>query len=173
MWLVGKFLRVPKSADRFVEHYEFVYREARRALNEQAIELNGLRDRTGLLLAAATVATSLLGQPTLADGVLGRAGTGAILLFLAFVIACMVVLLPVKDWYSAFGIERMLSTYVECDQPVTYGDFQRDLALHASGGKATNRRKLVRRYWEFIVAILLLCVQIGAWVWELRFPNQW
>jgi hypothetical protein len=70
------------------------YDLALRAIEQQERRLNELRSRTGTLIAAASVATSLLGSQGPRVGDIDASGAAAVLAYVVCVASALVVLLP-------------------------------------------------------------------------------
>jgi hypothetical protein len=147
--------------------YEFVFGQAARALTEQAQTLQDLRNRTGVLIAAAALITGFLGQPALDDGVLGFAGRLALLVFFAEVELSLLILWPVTGWYSVFQTPKLLTDYLEADEPASMPEMHRELALHMDNGRKGNGRMLRKRHRILAVTVLLLGAEVVLWAVEI------
>jgi hypothetical protein len=93
--------------------------EARRAISVQVGQLDELRSRTGLLLAAAALSGSFLGSTAASGGIsLDFWGGVAVIAFTVGVASCMVVLWPPKDdaWTFVTGPKQLIKDWVKNEQ---------------------------------------------------------
>jgi len=81
-----------RPADPSADGYVLALEEARRALDEQERAVAELRARAGTLVSAATIATSFLGAPFVADRRLGVASAVAICAFVLLSVATLTLL---------------------------------------------------------------------------------
>lgn len=136
------------------------YQESVRGLEMQVRELDELRSRTGLLLAAASVVTSFLGAEVLKQDGMTTLAVLAILAFLGVVACTLVILSPRTGWHFVQSAKKLLEDWTGED---SYGDFaamQRFLAEHLEDEWDHNHEKLGRLYCLFQIAIGLLGVEI-------------
>ncbi|HEV7942277.1 MAG TPA: hypothetical protein VGP17_05690 [Solirubrobacteraceae bacterium] len=128
-----------------------------------------LRARAGALIAAAAVATSFLGPQTLAAHDVSAAAWVAIGCFIAVGCAVLLVLWPGQDWVFSIAPCELITTYLEPPEgdPLTLDAIQRDLALHMGRSAEDNRRQLERLTTAFRAGVLLLVVEMMAWVFAL------
>jgi hypothetical protein len=126
------------------------FEAATRALDKQERVLEELRSRTGVLLAASSLAVAFLGRPALTDS----HDTLAVLAFIAFAVsiaACVYVLLPKSTFYFALSGQYVFENLYE----------YRDDA-------AEIHRRLVydmQRFWDdndVVMRRLLLAFRIAA-----------
>jgi hypothetical protein len=143
----------------------FVYQEALRGLLQQQAAVESLHARAATLIFAASFASSLLGARALGDGVdvwdwiaLGLLfGIGALAVFLLW---------PYYNLTFRFDPERLLARYVDVDvaEPMPMAAIHRELALEINADWRRNGR-IVRRLREALqLALILLLVEIGAWL---------
>ena len=85
-----------RSADD-AEFEQLAYEAAQRALDKQERLIEELRSRTGLLLAAASLAASFLGREAFAEDPKRWLAALALLAFLVAVAASVYVLMPKRD----------------------------------------------------------------------------
>lgn len=153
--------------------YKIVYDEAIRALNLQRSGIDGLRARVGLLVSAATIATSFLGGLALQDH---KGDTGswiAIALFVAFGAVSLRILWPRAEGAEGFTAtpSLVIAEYLERDDDEPAQEpwvMFRDLALYAEEAHDHNRdhhHVPLNRY--FRAAIVLLTAEIASWALDL------
>jgi hypothetical protein len=143
-----------------------VYDEAMRALSEQSAALDGLRTRAGLILSAASIASSFLGGLALQQGSLdvwSWLGIGAFV----FVGALAFVILWPYAWSFNFEPHVLFSDYVDTEPPSSVVDAKRNLAKYAGDYLADNDRILRVLWWVYRVAIILLVLQIAFWLIDI------
>jgi uncharacterized membrane protein len=144
----------------------FVYQEALRGLLQQQSAIQSLQARAATLIFAASFASSLLGSQALADGV------GAwdwIALGLLFAIGALAVLMlwPYYNLTFRFDPEDLLGRYVDVAQPPPMAAIHRELALQIKADWKRNGR-IVRRMREALqLALVLLLVEIAAWLFSI------
>lgn len=147
--------------------YELVYKEALRAIQEQQRSLDELRQRAGILVAAAPVAASLLGGDTLKDGVNSTMELMALAALGSGTFLALLVLRPVGGWHFYFGTKKLLDDYVEADPPRSIDDLYRSLAVYHERNHDNNAKRLGKLYWLFTGAAFLLLLQVAAWLGAL------
>lgn len=144
--------------------------EARRAISVQVGQLDELRSRTGLLLAAAALSGSFLGSTAASGGIsLTIWGGVAVIAFVVGVASCMVVLWPPKDdaWTFVTGPKQLIEDWVKTERPDL--SMQIFLAECLEGHYDANKERLDGLYRWFQVAafsvgasVILGCVQLAA-----------
>lgn len=77
---------------------ELAYREAVRSISEQRSALDNLRARTGILLSASAIATSLLGGLATGSSSLSTSQRIAVALFAVSSLVALWVLSPARGW---------------------------------------------------------------------------
>lgn len=147
--------------------YEFVFRESARAVSEQAGVLESLRTRAGTLVAVSALVTGFIGEPAMSDGAIGVAGALALGALLVVVTLNLFILWPVRDWYSTFDTPKLLTDYVEADEPARMDEMHRDIALHIDNGRKKNSTKLRLRHRIYAVAVVVLGLELAAWTLEI------
>jgi hypothetical protein len=141
----------------------FVYQEALRGLLQQQAAVESLHARAATLIFAASFASSLLGARALDDGV-GALDWVALGLLVA--IGCLAVFLlwPYYNFTFRFDPEVLLARYVDVAEPPALALIHRELAIQIKADWQANGR-IVRRLREALqVALILLIVEIAAWL---------
>jgi ABC-type multidrug transport system fused ATPase/permease subunit len=152
------------------ERYALVFAEAQRAVAQQQGSLDTLRSRAGNLISATAIATSFLGGFALAGGSPGFWGWVAVGLFVGVILACLGIFLPLFRWRFENSAEVLLMD-IEGPNPPDLAELQRDTAYHMFDDYQQNQKRLDRLYWLFILAGILLMVEIAAWVAGNRRVN--
>jgi hypothetical protein len=144
--------------------------EARRAISVQVGQLDELRSRTGLLLAAAALSGSFLGSTAASGGInLNFWGGVAVIAFVVGVASCMVVLWPPKDdaWTFVTGPKQLIEDWVKIERPEL--SMQLFLAECLEGHYDANAKRLDGLYRWFQVAafsvgasVILGCMQLAV-----------
>jgi len=143
--------------------YELAFEEAGRALDAQERTVNELRSRAGVLIAAAAIATSFFGSRTVSGAELGPLVWVAVAAFVLVGAGILVVLWPRSDWsFSASAID-LIADYVEPD-PLELPLIHRDLALHRAAAYDRNAQQLRRLFTIFRVALIVLVIEVAAWI---------
>jgi hypothetical protein len=148
------------------ERYALVFAEAQRGIAQQQGSLDNLRSRAGNLISATAIATSFLGGVALADGSPGLWGWVAVGLFVGIILTCLAIFLPLVTWRFENSVEVLLLD-IEGTNPPDLAELQRDTAYHMFDDYQQNQKKLDRLYWLFILAGILLTVEIATWVAEI------
>lgn len=136
------------------------YDASLRALDKQEALLDELRSRTGILLAASSLATSFLGREAF-----GASGSGfliavALAAFIVSIAASVYVLLPKNDLvFSLVGSHVFERLYAFADDEP---EVHRRLAYDLDRFWDANDRKMQRLFWAFRLAALGLVVEILA-----------
>jgi hypothetical protein len=156
--------------------------ESLRALNDQRSRLLNARARAGLLLSAAAVVTSFLGPEALKDvsvrdateysvRTLETAEVVAIAAFAATAGLCAVVLLPWPrryGWYWGVAPREILRRYAgETTEVMTAEAVHRELALEHDEYLENNSAKLRLLHRLLSLAVLLLVIEVIAWITDL------
>lgn len=147
---------------------QFVWEEARRAVELQVGNLNEVRGRAVAILsvgsAAAFIASAGLAQDTKMHWTtwLGIGAFAMIGLLGAF------VLMPRTGWVFFRKADVLLSAYVDTDPPASLDDMHRELAKYLREDHEGNEKRLQPLYWAFTSSCILLAVEILAFVWDLR-----
>jgi hypothetical protein len=153
----------PGEADPRVK---VIYEEAVRGWSLQSSVLDELRGRTGVLLAAASVAAALLGSADLTKHEsLGSLGVIALVVFGLVVALCLCVLWPFGGWIFSHDADKALKAYV--GQDFTLDETLEGLARKADEYRGGNDKKLAIQFWAFRLAALGLGVSIILWIIDL------
>jgi hypothetical protein len=144
----------------------FVYQEALRGLQVQQTGLQSLQARAATLIFATSFASSLLGSQALGDG-LGTWDWIALALLFAIGALAVVVLWPYYNLTFRFDPEDLLTRYVDVADPMPMPAIHRELALQIKSEGRQNGR-IVRRLREALqVALILLLLEIAAWMFSI------
>lgn len=136
--------------------YELAYREAVRALEHQRATLAELRNRASVLLAAASIATSLLGGSP--NG--ARAAAWLAAACFAMLSACvLVVVWPHGDGSFDADPQALLATHLATGAPDAIA-LSSDLIAHIATHGRTNGRRLARMTKAFRIGACLLAIQM-------------
>jgi hypothetical protein len=141
----------------------FVYQEALRGLIQQQGVMDSLLNRAGTLIFAASFANSLLGITALADGV-GLWDWVALACLLAVGTSVVVVMWPYYRLWFRFDPQDLLEAYVDAEQPASMDAMHRALALRIRDDMRRNWRVLRRMREACQVGLVLLLVNIVAWL---------
>lgn len=149
-----------------IDGYALALEEARRALDEQERAVAELRSRAGTLISAATIATSFLGAPFVADRQLAAAGTIAIAAFVLLSLATLVLLSPRWAFEFSLAPEFVIATFAEpiASKAPPPSRLRREMAMHMGASSALNRNRISRMGAIFQIACVLLTTEIVAWV---------
>lgn len=149
--------------------YELVYKEALRALASQEEGVEALRNRAGLLLAAASVSHSFLGG--IAINAVGLNGWAwAALLFFALIGGCAVAILwPTGGWLFSMDVNDLLADYVYGEDPADIDEMRRELAQHLQTAFRENKEKMALLYLLVRIGAVLLVLGALAWFADLAW----
>ena len=143
--------------------FELAFEEAGRALDAQERAVNELRSRAGVLIAAAAITTSFFGSRAVTGDQLSAWVWVAVGAFIVVGGCVLLVLWPRSDWSFSASAADIIAEYIEPD-PIEFPLVHRDLALHRSTAYDTNARQLGRLFLVFRVGLVLLVVEVAAWV---------
>lgn len=164
--LCGPQSRRWRRQTRAVELEQLAYEEAKRAIDRQSDQLDGLRGRGGILLGAVSLATSFLAGLALDGGDLSTWATvAAIVATIAFIVAagmCVAILWPRAEWGFNLSAGRILQQ-LDALTP-TEAEAYRELALRIQGNYRANRDRLDVLFWLFRIACIALGVETLAWL---------
>jgi hypothetical protein len=142
-----------------------VLAEATRAIEGQAVNLDNLRSRVGILLSAATIATSFLGGTALSDGKVDVLGQAAIALFVIHVFVGLWILVP-RHWTFQMNGSTMMESWIATDD--VSEDRLRQRLIHWLSEHYERNERLLEPLWRLYAwAIGLLGLEIAAWLAEL------
>jgi hypothetical protein len=144
----------------------FVYQEALRGLLQQQAGIESLHVRAATLIFAASFASSLLGAQALGDG-LGAWDWIALGLLVAIGALAVLLLWPYYNLSFRFDPEDLIARYVDVPEPVSMAAMHRELAIRIKADWQRNGR-IVRRLREAMqVALILLLLEIVAWLFSI------
>jgi hypothetical protein len=147
--------------------YKLAYDEAVRALSQQQSVLDNFRTRGGILLSAAAIATSFLGGQALRQGSMSAWSWLAVLGFVGLSTSTLLILWPRKEWGFTAIPRRLISIYIETEEPLSVERIHRDLALHMQDSYDRNESGLWWLIVYFRVAVILLSAEVLAWVIDI------
>ena len=149
---------------------EIIYGEALRALEEQESNLDGLRVRTGTLIAAISLITAFLGaQATSRHGAaLDVAGWVAFVFFIASAIGCLIVLWP-WTWSFVLSPTTLIEDHVDRPEPASPEALLLYLSRIHEQNYNRNAPALGFLFWAFRGATICLAAEVIAWVFSLTF----
>jgi hypothetical protein len=144
----------------------FVYQEALRGLLQQQAAVESLHARAATLIFAASFASSLLGSRALENG-LGAWDWFALAVLVAIGGLAVLLLWPYYNLTFRFDPEELLARYVDVDEPAPLARMHRELALEIKRDWRQNGR-IVKRLREGLqVALILLVIEILAWLFSI------
>ena len=143
--------------------YELAFEEAGRALDAQERAVNELRSRAGVLIAAAAITTSFFGSRAITGDGLSVWVWVAVVAFIVVGGSVLTVLWPRTDWSFSASAADIIAEYVE-PEPVEFPLVQRDLALHRSAAYDRNALQLGRLFLVFRLGLIVLVVEVAAWI---------
>jgi uncharacterized membrane protein YfcA len=147
--------------------FKLIYEEAIRGWTLQSSVLDELRNRTGILLSAASVASAFLGSADLTRH--PSASWLSALAFVAFavvVVLCVYVLWPTKGWCFAHESGAVTREYIKKGKSLDY--MYENLARAADNHWTENDEKLKYMFSAFRWASAALGVSIGFWLADLQ-----
>jgi hypothetical protein len=149
------------------ERIALVYEESQRGLEAQAAVLDNMRTRTGVLIAAASIATSFLGGQALADGAaICGWRLAATIAFCAVTVLAFAVIAPWWGWKFTRTVSAMKAGYID-DPDWSPDEMRLELAQENGEWKAANKRKLNCMFWLFRAAVLCLGASVVFWLLAL------
>jgi hypothetical protein len=151
--------------------WAIVLAQSTRAVEGQQQSLDALHARIGVLLSAATIATSFLGGIAFDRPELGWAGGIAVVLFGLHVWLCLSIL-RTKTWTFQVSASVLIDSWIGRSQ-VDVNQLQRALARKLDGYHAENEVQLRRLWGLYGWAILVLGGEVGMWLAELWGVERW
>jgi uncharacterized membrane protein len=142
----------------------FVYQEALRGLLQQQAAVESMHNRAATLIFAAAFASSLLGGRALSDGLNGGWEWLGVGLLLGIGLLAVVVLWPYYNLSFRFDAEELLADYVDSESPATMPEMHRALALRIKAEWHANGRLVKRMREAFQAALILLLLDLVAWL---------
>lgn len=141
----------------------FIYQEALRGLTQQQAVVESLLNRAGILIFALSFANSLLGTRALADGLDGWDWVALGSLIGVGVLA-VVMLWPYYNYWFRFNPRELIERYVDAAAPASMATVHRELALRIETDMARNGRLVLRIRIACQLALVLLLVNLVAWL---------
>jgi hypothetical protein len=145
--------------------------EAVRAIDGQREAVDSLRARVGILLSAATLATSFLGGIALEGRSLLFFGYVAIALFILHIAIGLGLL-----WPTGFGFQTsaqlMVKQWIDADD-VSEGRMRRRFIYWADTHSKENAKRLDGLWEWYRTAIGVLGLEITAWIMEVGGFEGW
>jgi len=167
MFRLFRRTRAPDADPRWA----VVLAQAERAIEGQQQNLDGLRARIGILLSAATIATSFLGGIAFERASIGWAGVIAVVLFGLLVVLCLSILRS-QEWSFQVRSSVLIDGWIRRDG-VDINQLQRALARKLDQYHSENEVQL-RRLWSLYGwAILVLGAEVAMWLAELGGLEGW
>ncbi len=143
------------------------YDESVRAWALQSSVLDELRNRAGILLSAASVASAFLGATAL-EGEhdhFSALSIVALALFGLVVALCVYVLWPSKGWTFVHNGKALVETYVDKNQSIDA--MRKQMTLDNTQYRVDNKAKIDCRFLGFRLACIGLGADIILWLIEL------
>jgi hypothetical protein len=141
----------------------FIYQEALRGLTQQQAVVESLLNRAGILIFALSFANSLLGTRALADG-LGGWDWIALGSLVGVGIFAVVMLWPYYRYWFRFNPRELIDRYIDGPTSVPMATMHRELALRIEGDMGRNGRLVLRMRIACQLALVLLLVNLLAWL---------
>lgn len=145
----------------------FVYQEALRGLLQQQAAVESMHNRAATLIFAAAFASSLLGGRALADGLNGGWEWLGVILLFGIGLLAVVVLWPYYNLSFRFDAQELLDDYVDSDSPATMPEMHRALAQRIKADWQANGRLFRRMREAFQIALILLLLDLVAWLFAI------
>jgi hypothetical protein len=143
---------------------DIVYEESVRAITQQEAALDGLRARTGTLLAAASITTAFLGGEALAREPRLVVSAWAGIVAFCVVGALSIAILGPWTWRFSHDASVLIEDHVEVPERSEAEQLQLFLAHTNDGNWDTNQRRLERLFWCFRAGSLCLAVEVVLWI---------
>ncbi len=141
---------------------QLIHAESVRALDMQSTAVDEIRSRTGVLLAAASVATAFLGATALQHDGFSTVNIAATVVFVLVLVLCLWILSPADDWEFAYNATVLDEHYIAKD--VTLSNMYRSMAKGYAESRVLNRERLKWRYRLFGLACFALGADVFLWL---------
>lgn len=150
---------------------EILLAEARRGLDVQRASFDGLRTRTGTVVAVTALTATFLGARVFDERDLAVWTTiPALVAFVAGLAFLVAALWPVDlEWASSTA--PLASAYLAADTPFPPDLLARDLTEATAGMLVTNRACIKTRWNYFRFGIGLLGLQVASWLGALIYAQ--
>jgi hypothetical protein len=143
---------------------DIVYEESVRAITQKEAALDGLRARTGTLLAAASITTAFLGGEALArEPGLDLAAWAAIASFCIVGALAIAILWP-WTWRFSHDASVLIEDHVDVPERSQAEQLQLFLARTNDRNWDTNQTRLERLFWCFRAGSLCLAAEVVLWI---------
>jgi hypothetical protein len=142
-----------------------VYNEAIRTLESQSRQLDEIRNRAGILLAASSIATSFLAGIAVPKG--GKLSILSALAGLAFLVAaglCVWLLRPRGEWRFRMEGAKAIRVALDARPQPTLPKMHRDFSKQMDCWAAKNETQLLEMLDQFGWASTALGVEVVLWV---------
>jgi hypothetical protein len=146
---------------------KIAYDESVRGWALQSSVLDEIRSRTGVLLAATSVSSALLGSADLTrHDTFSVISICALVVFSVSVGLCVYVLWPTADWTFTHDSQLLLDAYVRDGRTLDY--MRENLALKADEYRDANEEKIKQQFSAFRWASVALGLTIVLWLIDLN-----
>ena len=144
---------------------QLAYEEAKRSIDRQSTNLDGLRTRAGILLAAIGLVTTFLGGQALADDHVSPWMVGAAIVASGVAGAlCVAVLWPRGKWKFNLSAREIITHLETAERTPSASGTLKALSLRHELNYEHNDKRLQTLFWLFRVASGLLAVEIILWI---------
>jgi hypothetical protein len=134
----------------------------------QAASLDELRSRTGLLLAAASIAGSFLGAQAANHPGIGLLGIAAMIAFVFAVGCCLYILWPRKQaWTFVLSAKTLAADWIDIERDGGVEAMQRFMAESLESHYDTNGGKLDELFGYFQAAAIAVGAEVILWTVQL------
>lgn len=141
-----------------------VYEESVRAITQQEAALDGLRARTGTLLAAASITTAFIGGEALAREPGLVLGSWAAIILFCFVGALAIAILWPWTWRFSHDASVLIEDHVNIPARSQAQQLQLFLARTNDANWDDNQVKLELLFWCFRAGSLCLAAEVVLWI---------
>lgn len=145
-----------------------IYEESTRALDRQQAVVESLRTRAGVLIAAASVATTFLGRRAVDSNAAWTClDWYAVGCFVGVAVLSLFILAPRRGWFYTHNIDLLCERYDHHQEWSTLGGMHRRLADANQSNWEDNKTKLSQMQVAFVIASLLLVAEVVFWLMSL------
>jgi len=146
---------------------EVIYRESVRALDLQSASVDELRARTGVLLAAASVATAFLGAEAFKLHGFWWVNVLAAIVFVGVVLLALFILMPKGGWEFTYNAD-VLQQYYLTEKKATLTQMYLSMATGHAESRLSNKKLLDCRMEVFAYACGALGLDVVLWLIGIR-----